>query len=70
MHMLGPNPRSPDSQTLGLRSQQSVLIRPASTSGTCSSLRCIDVEVTHPHSDVLPARTDHILTNAGDTHVQ
>lgn len=40
---------------------------PADDPGTRSSLRPADLGVMHPRSDVLPACSDHILTNAGDT---
>lgn len=45
------------------------LTRPAGDPGTRSSLRPVDLGVMHPRSDVLPACSDHILTNAGDTYL-
>lgn len=74
MHILEPDPRSSetpdDSETLGISSQQSVFLTSSvSDYDTWSSLRSPDLNITHPHSDVLPVGSDHILPNAGDTHV-
>ena len=69
MPMLGSGPRPPDSETLGRSPQQCVLICPGGDSGARSSVRPPDRDVTHPHSDDLPASADHGLTTAGESHV-